>query len=151
MVLVLSHLKGSPSWFKYITQCLSHSWKKYLWNSYFAMHSSAACESALSLWCPWIFILVTMFLLSQNKLWRLGWRNAEARYHHHLFLVRHLKKLWICVAWRVVMTQKPVLCMPLVCQVFSPSSFHKKLLVLLCRTVDSKAGTEEKNSFWRTA
>ena len=31
----------------------------------------------------------------------------------HLFLVRHHKRLWIHVAWQVVMMQKPVLCTPL--------------------------------------
>ena len=51
---------------------------------------------------------------NQNKTWRLGWKSTESTYHHHLFLVRQWKKPWICVAWHVVMMQKPVLCTPLV-------------------------------------
>ena len=87
---------------------------------------------------------------NQNKPWRPGWRSTEARYHHHLFLVRHRKKSWIRMAWRVVMTQKPVLCTKLVGHFLSTAS-KKSLSTPMQNCWFTGWQWRKKNSFWRIA
>jgi len=142
-------LKGSPTWFKHITQCLSHS-GKHLCNSCLAMHSSAACNSAVFMIPLKLqpFNHVSIFE-NQNKQWRLSWRSKEARHHHHLFSVRHQKKPWIRVAWHVVMMQQPVLCVPLVGNFLPTAS-----IITLSTPMQNSWFTSlhwRKNFFWRTA
>jgi len=85
----------------------------------------------------------------QNTPWRLGWKSREARYHHHLSLVRHQKKPWIRVPWHVVMMQKPVLCMPLVGH-FLPTASIKTLSIPM-QNCWFTGWHWRKNSFWRIA
>ena len=113
------------------------------------MCSNAACNSALLSWHPQIFIPLTTFLHFRTRISHEVWRSKEARYHHHLLLVRHRKKPCICVTQHVFMMQQPVLCTPSVGHFLPAASI--KPLVLPCRTIDSQASTEGKNSFWRIA
>ena len=86
---------------------------------------------------------------NQNKQWRLGWRSTEARYNHHLFFVRHQKKPWIHVAWRVVMMQQSVLFMPLVGH-FLPTASIKTLSTPIQNSWFT-GWHWRKNSFWKIA
>ena len=115
------------------------------------MHSSAACDSALSSGYPWIFIPLTVSSIfeNQNKPWRLGWRCIQAWYHHHHFLVRHWKKLWICVACHIVMMPKPGLCTPIV-RHFLPTASINTLSTPM-QNCWITGWQWRKNSFWRTA
>jgi len=99
---LIQHLK-----FKHITQCLSHGLKhmKLPFCDVFqcCLQSSSVFVISLNLH-PFNHISI---FENQNRPWRLGWRSTEARYHHHLILIRHRKKPWIHVAWCVVMIQQP--------------------------------------------